>query len=160
MPSICQNIKTEYDHLQDLKERFGLEFALAQKSGNLKAVKKLKYEWEAAYAALEKKTLVPLWYLRSLPEVKRKEQYHCLETLEGHTNWVYTLQVLPDGRIVSGGYDSTIKVWDKKEDGTYQNTQTLEGHTNWVRTLQVLPDGRIVSGSYDETIKVWDKKED
>ena len=66
MPSICQNIKTEYEHLQDLKERFSLEFALAQKSGNLKAVKKLKYEWEAAYAALEAKLYVSVEEAREI----------------------------------------------------------------------------------------------
>ena len=38
-------------------------------------------------------------------------KYHCVETLKGHTNWVNTLQVLPDGRIVSGSDDNTIKIW-------------------------------------------------
>ncbi|MEK7094621.1 MAG: serine/threonine protein kinase, partial [Patescibacteria group bacterium] len=76
------------------------------------------------------------------------------ETLEGHAGPVYTLQVLPDGRIVSGSWD-TIKIWTKNGEGIY-NQETLKGHIGLVRTLQVLPDGRIVSGGMDNTIKIWD----
>jgi phospholipase A-2-activating protein len=32
-------------------------------------------------------------------------------TLTGHTSFVYTLAVLPDGDIVSGGEDRTVRVW-------------------------------------------------
>jgi WD40 repeat protein len=51
----------------------------------------------------------------------------------------------PDGRrIVSGGWDTTLKVWDA-ESG--QETLTLKGHTGIVRSVSFSPDGRrIVSG--------------
>ena len=59
-------------------------------------------------------------YNQRLPEgmryVKAPESYERFaikETLEGHTDWVRTLQVLPDGRIVSGSDDKTIKIWSE-----------------------------------------------
>ncbi len=73
--------------------------------------------------------------------------------LEGHTNMVSALCVLPDGRLASGSYDHTIRLWDATS-GT--ETARLEGHTDQVTALCVLPDGRLASGSDDHTIRLWD----
>jgi phospholipase A-2-activating protein len=32
-------------------------------------------------------------------------------TLSGHTSFVYSLSVLPNGGIVSGGEDRSVRVW-------------------------------------------------
>jgi hypothetical protein len=78
-----------------------------------------------------------------------------IRTLEGHTDWVRAIAVLPDGkRAVSGSNDRTLKLWDM-ESG--ELIQTLEGHTGWVNAIAVIPDGkRAVSGSDDGTLKLWD----
>jgi WD40 repeat protein len=34
-----------------------------------------------------------------------------LKTLNGHTNWIRSLAVLPDNTLASGSYDQTIKIW-------------------------------------------------
>jgi WD40 repeat protein len=75
--------------------------------------------------------------------------------LHGHTDIVRCLHVLPDGRIVSGGDDSTLRIWSKDPNGTWRGDDRY-GHTDWVMCLQALPDGRIVSGSIDGTIRIWD----
>jgi len=72
---------------------------------------------------------------------------------QGHTNSVRALAILPDGRVVSGSDDNTLKLWDMV---TKQCIATLPGHTGIVRALAVLPDGRVVSGSDDNTLKLWD----
>ena len=36
----------------------------------------------------------------------------CERVLEGHTHWVTCVSVLPDGRVVSGSDDKTLRVWD------------------------------------------------
>ena len=74
----------------------------------------------------------------------------CQETLEGHTGRVYALAEC-NGQLVSGSYDSMIKVWDPS---TWICQQTLEGHTGGVVALAEC-SGQLVSGSADNTIKVW-----
>jgi WD40 repeat protein len=73
-----------------------------------------------------------------------------IKSLKGHTRPVCSLIKLKDGKIVSGSWDKTIRVW--KDDTC---VQTLEGHTNWVTTLLELADGRLASGSSDNTVRVW-----
>ena len=65
------------------------------------------------------------------------------------------LAVLPDGKLVSGSYDKTIKIWDPD---TGECIKTLKGNSDSVNCLAVLPDGKLVGGSYDKTIKIWDLK--
>ena len=76
-----------------------------------------------------------------------------VRTLEGHEGGANAVAVLPDGRVVSGSSDNTLRVWDLTLG---ESVQTLEGHTDWVRAVAVLPDGRVVSGSSDNTLRVWD----
>jgi WD40 repeat protein len=73
--------------------------------------------------------------------------------LEGHTNDVEALCLLPDGRLASGSWDGTIRLWNV---ATGTETARLEGHTNSVHALCLLPDGRLASGSGDNTIRLWD----
>ncbi|MGO9350188.1 MAG: TIR domain-containing protein [Mycobacterium sp.] len=62
----------------------------------------------------------------------------------------------PDGRrIVSGGGDLTVRIWDA--DALRQVGAPLTGHTGAVAGVAVSPDGRrIVSGSWDGTVRIWD----
>jgi WD40 repeat protein len=65
----------------------------------------------------------------------------------------------PDGsRIVSGGADETVRVWDAE---TGQELTELTGHAGTVNSVAYSPDGahgggRIVSGGSDGTVRVWD----
>ena len=80
----------------------------------------------------------------------------CATTLTGHTNNVYSVCQLADGRIVSGSEDKSIKVWDLSSNGGVGScVLTLTGHTGYVYSVCQLADGRIVSGSDDKSIKVW-----
>src|SRR6266702_2135531 len=78
-----------------------------------------------------------------------------VRTLQGHTDWVNSCAVSPDGTwIVSASTDNTLKVWDA-HSGTERFT--LQGHTSRVNSCAVSPDGTwIVSASTDNTLKVWD----
>jgi WD40 repeat protein len=70
---------------------------------------------------------------------------------KGHTGKIKALAVLPDGRVVSGSYDCSVRVWSL--DGAAP--RVLEGHTREVVSLAVLSDGRVASGSWDGTARVW-----
>jgi WD40 repeat protein len=77
------------------------------------------------------------------------------QTLEGHSNSVYSVAFSPDGlTLASGSGDNTIKLWDTT---TGIHRQTLEGHSNSVYSVAFSPDGlTLASGSFDSTIKLWD----
>ena len=58
-------------------------------------------------------------------------------------------------RIVTGGDDKTVRVWDA--DTGQPIGEPLTGHTDAVCSVAFSPDGRrIVTGSGDETVRVWD----
>jgi WD40 repeat protein len=81
--------------------------------------------------------------------------------IRGHTSDVSALAALADGRLLSGSFDHTLKMWDERalsvRGGADTDTcaATLEGHTSYVSALAVLPDRRVASGSLDGTVRVW-----
>jgi WD40 repeat protein len=77
-----------------------------------------------------------------------------LNTLNGHTSFVDSVDFSPDGtRIASGGWDNTIRIWNAST-GVIQNV--LPGHGDIVRGLHFSPDsGKLASGSWDHSIRIW-----
>ena len=63
------------------------------------------------------------------------------------------MAVLEGGRLASGSYDDTVKIW---EVATGVCEATLEGHEDFVTCLAKLDGGRLASGSRDETVKIWE----
>jgi WD40 repeat protein len=78
-----------------------------------------------------------------------------IETLLGHSNWINSLVITPDGRyLVSGSFDGSLKIWDL-ESGRL--VKTLHNHASSVNAIGITRDGKhAVSVSDDRTLKVWE----
>ncbi len=68
----------------------------------------------------------------------------------GHGAQISSVAILPDGRIVSGSYDGTMRIW--AADG---KQLALCQHTGLVYKVIVLLNGLIISSSSDNNLYVW-----
>ena len=86
-----------------------------------------------------------LWHGRPVPILSMM--------LNGHTGAVFCVAPLPNGEIVTGSTDGSLRIWDL---ATGECTAELKGHTGIVTCVSPLPNGQIVSGSHDKCLRIWD----
>jgi WD40 repeat protein len=75
------------------------------------------------------------------------------DELGRHVNWVGAAAVLADGRVVTGGHDGRVLVWDPARPGA--GPAELGRHDGPVEAAAVLADGRVVTGGHDGRVLVW-----
>lgn len=75
--------------------------------------------------------------------------------LRGHADAVTSIAFSPDGRrIVSGGRDGTLRVWDT---ATGQETFAFSAHADGVTCVAFSHDGhRVASAGGEGTVRIWD----
>ncbi|HBB35208.1 MAG TPA: hypothetical protein DDZ80_00200 [Cyanobacteria bacterium UBA8803] len=80
---------------------------------------------------------------------------HCLKTLQGHSNGVWSVAFSPQGTLLaSGSQDRMIRLWDSR---TGEYLGSWQGHTSWVWSVAFSPDGQLLaSSSEDRTVRLWD----
>ena len=69
----------------------------------------------------------------------------------GHTEWVTSCTIVDDGRVLSGGLDSKICVWEKA--GVKCND--LTGHKASISKVMVDHSNIAISSSYDTGLLLW-----
>lgn len=88
-----------------------------------------------------------IWDLKTGKEIR---------TLTGHTDRIWTIIKLRDGRFASASSDQKVRIWNAAK-GTCE--RILTGHTGYVCALIEFPHSVLVSGSQDKTLKFWDLNE-
>lgn len=101
---------------------------------------------DSRIATCGKDNIIKIWNLESSEKPPR--------FLLGHKDEVRSISFSKDGKwIVSGGFDSTVRIWDAEKGG---DAKKIFHHGNWVEAVCISSDGdRIVSCGRDGKIKVW-----
>jgi len=69
----------------------------------------------------------------------------------GHTDWVCTVDYGAGGKILSGGTDGKLCLWNSSgPSGIY-----LKGHTSSISKVRCI-ENTACSASYDKTLRLWD----
>ncbi len=97
----------------------------------------------------------PLVRDRAVGALRSSLNASSLNLLGRHDDYVRSVAVLADGRVVSGSDDHRVLIWslDRPEDPV-----ELGSHKGWVFAILQLTDGRVVSADDGGTIRVWDPK--
>src|SRR5256714_949365 len=85
----------------------------------------------------------------------------CVESLVGHSSWMWGLAFAPDESLLaSASLDGSVKLWELGEAGRPRLRQQPFGDEQPVQALAWSPDGgTLASGSWDHTIRLWDAKQ-
>jgi WD40 repeat protein/uncharacterized protein YegL len=113
----------------------------------LDTVRGLSYKWTDIPKPTSQKCLIRIKQLTTL-------SIDSVQTLKGHSSFVYAVKFSPDGKILaSGSWDKTIKTWDPMIGN---NIHTMNGHTQGIKSLSFSPDGNLLlSGGRDNKNKLW-----
>lgn len=88
-----------------------------------------------------------------LLKVWNLETRRCIRTVEAHRDSIWSLSLLPDGRVISGSTDAVIKIWENLVESSAVLSE-LNGHRGKVRKLLV-HSHILFSAGADTNINVW-----
>ncbi|KAI9458262.1 phospholipase A-2-activating protein [Russula earlei] len=78
-----------------------------------------------------------------------------VHSLSAHTSFVYTLSILRNGDVVSGGEDRSLRIW---RDGECYQTIIHPAISVW--SVSAMPNGDVVTGASDGIIRVFSEAEE
>ena len=109
-----------------------------------------------AFEAKNRPQSVEEWLdlLPDLPVIEVPLNWQCVQTLTGHSGYIWSVAINPDGEtLASGSGDETIKLWQLS---SAREIRTLTGHFYPISSVAISPDGEfLASGSDDGMIKLW-----
>ena len=78
--------------------------------------------------------------------------FHCTKTLEGHTEKIVSLIELNSGRLASGSYDNTIRIWD----ANYENEDIRIQEKSRILCLLEFEKNTLLCGASDNLITLYE----
>ena len=122
--------------------------------------KELKLKYDYGFPFKKKKTKSKdkkvSKYKRKSNEINshftKKKEFVCIKSFKGHKEKIVSLLQLSSGRIASGSYDNTIRIWDI--DSVTEDCVIHE--TGRVFALLEYERDKLLSGTSDNVINLWD----
>ncbi|KZT09614.1 PFU-domain-containing protein [Laetiporus sulphureus 93-53] len=112
--------------------------------GHTQAVRGLALITDIGFASCSNDSEIRIWTMEG----------DVVHTLSGHTSFIYSISVLPNGDIVSGGEDRTVRIW---RDG--ECVQTIVHPAISVWSVSTMPNGDIVTGCSDGVVRIFTAEE-
>lgn len=78
--------------------------------------------------------------------------FKCVQSFQAHQEKIVSLIELHDGKIATGSYDSTIKVWNLEKEECEKTINEI----GYVLCLLEFKDNMILSGTNENSIQLWD----
>ncbi|MFX0050910.1 MAG: serine hydrolase [Candidatus Hermodarchaeota archaeon] len=76
------------------------------------------------------------------------------QTLNGHTEQVWTVKFSPNGSLLASGSAGSIRIWNVSTGNEIRN---FSGHSGGTSSIAFSPDNSLLaSGGADYAIKIWD----
>jgi len=87
--------------------------------------------------------------------INRKDPPELIRRMQGHLGSINSISIFDKGgKIISGGEDGTVRLWDLKKG---ECLKTLEGHRGKVLSVTVISDkNQALSSGADGTVRLWD----
>jgi WD40 repeat protein len=85
-------------------------------------------------------------------QIYNYETGQLIQTLNGHSDEVNSIEILSEQFMASGGNDFVVIIWDLF---SYSIKYNLMGHTDWVNCIKRLSSNLIASGDNYGLIIVW-----
>ncbi|KAH9930746.1 phospholipase A-2-activating protein [Fomitopsis serialis] len=112
--------------------------------GHTQAVRGLALYTDIGFASCSNDSEIKIWTMEG----------DLVHTLSGHTSFVYSISVLENGDIVSGGEDRTVRIW---RDGECYQTIVHPAISVW--SVSTMPNGDIVTGCSDGVVRIFSHAE-
>jgi WD40 repeat protein len=79
-----------------------------------------------------------------------------IRTITAHSNFVNSIAISPDGKLLASVGGDIIKLWDLN---TGEEVHTWTGHSQLIRSVVFSPDGQMfATGANDKLVKLWNRK--
>ena len=83
---------------------------------------------------------------------QKEKGFNCIKILSGHTEKIVCLIEMSSGKIASGSYDNTIRIWDLNS----QKDEIIINGKGRIFCLLEFEKNKILTGTGDKSIILWD----